>query len=173
MNNVHILPATLADYPTIQNMARFYVYDLSRECGLISEDWAIPSDGLYESSDFKNYFEEATRKAWLVKVADELTGFVLLNQAGTSPETKWNMGEFFILAKFQGQGIGRKVAHQIWTLHPGHWEVSVIPENKSALNFWRKTISAYTGDCYREEIKTIGYDQHQPNRIIFSFDSRQ
>ena len=59
MNNVHILSATLADYPTIQNMARFYVYDLSRECGLISEDWAIPSDGLYESFDFRRSNKES------------------------------------------------------------------------------------------------------------------
>lgn len=25
--SVRLLPATIADYPTIQNMARFYVYD--------------------------------------------------------------------------------------------------------------------------------------------------
>ncbi|MCW8410584.1 hypothetical protein OQJ13_16515 [Legionella sp. PATHC035] len=40
--------ATLDDYPTIHNMARFYVYELSRDCGFISDDWALPSDGLYE-----------------------------------------------------------------------------------------------------------------------------
>lgn len=45
--------ATLDDYPTIQNIARFYVYELSRDCGFISDDWALPSDGLYESFDLK------------------------------------------------------------------------------------------------------------------------
>ncbi|HXF90771.1 MAG TPA: hypothetical protein VNJ29_02445 [Candidatus Nitrosotenuis sp.] len=46
--HIQLIHATLDDYPTIQNMARFYVYDLSRECGFISEDWSLPSDGLYE-----------------------------------------------------------------------------------------------------------------------------
>ena len=44
---ISILEATMDDYPRIQNMARFYVYDLSRECGAISSDWAIPSDENY------------------------------------------------------------------------------------------------------------------------------
>lgn len=55
--------ATLLDYPTIQNMARFYVYEMSRECGLNDKDWAMPLDGLYESFDFKKYFTETHREA--------------------------------------------------------------------------------------------------------------
>ena len=164
-----ITPATFADYPTIQNMARFYVYDLSRECGFISSDWAIPADGLYESTDFEVYFKDPTRKAYLVKVADELAGFVLLNQVGIEAKTNWNMGEFFILAKFQGHGIGSQVAKAIWDMHPGLWEVSVIPENKSAFNFWRKTIGTYTDQNYAFETKLVTYDEYQPQRIIFSF----
>ena len=109
-------------YPIIQNMARFYVYDMSRYCGFISEDWACPKDGLYESFDFKTYFEDPTRKAFLVYVEKELAGFVLLNQVGISKATEWNMGEFFILAKFQGKGIACQVAEQLWKTHPGHWK---------------------------------------------------
>ncbi len=170
-DNVHLLPATLADYPTIQNMARFYVYDMSRECGFISADWAIPTDGLYESFNFKNYFGDPTRKAFLVKVGEELAGFVLLNQIGTEPKTNWNMGEFFILAKFQHKGIGKQVAHEIWDMHPGNWEVSVLPENKSALSFWRRTIGAYTDGHYMCATKQITFDGQQPQRTIFAFDT--
>ena len=93
---VSIIQATMGDYPFIQNMARFYVYDLSRDCGSISSDWAIPEDGLYESFDFKNYFEEPSRKAYLVKVYDEIAGFVLLNQATEDATNTWNMGKFLL-----------------------------------------------------------------------------
>ena len=117
-----IVQATVDDYPLIQNMARFYVYDLSRECGSISSDWALPEDGLYESFDFKHYFEDSSRKAYLVKVYDEIAGFVLLNQATENPLTTWNIGEFFIIAKFQGQGIASRVAQKIFTIHAGKWE---------------------------------------------------
>src|SRR5690242_595087 len=97
---ITLAEATLAEYPLIQNMARFYVYDLSRECGLTSQDWAIPANGLYESFDFKRYIEDTERKAFLVKVGVEWAGFVLVNKACTSQDSQWNMGEFFILARF-------------------------------------------------------------------------
>jgi predicted acetyltransferase len=142
--DIRIALATLADYPVIQNMARFYVYDLSSECGFISSDWAIPADGLYESFDFKDYFQDVDRRAFLINVDDEIAGFILLNQKGILPKTEWNMGEFFILAKFQDKGIGSKAAQQIWSDHPGRWEISVIPENKNAANFWRRVILSYS-----------------------------
>jgi predicted acetyltransferase len=169
---VSIIHATLDDYLCIQNMARFYVYDLSRDCGSISSDWAIQEDGLYESFDFKNYFEDPSRKAYLIKVYDEIAGFVLLNQATESSANTWNMGEFFIIAKFQGQGIANQVAKEIWNMHPGKWEVSVIPNNKPALKFWEKAISGFTSGIFNKQIKDVTYDEHCPRRIIFEFDTQ-
>lgn len=169
---ISIIQATMGDYPRIQNMARFYVYDLSRDCGSISSDWAIPEDGLYESFDFKNYFKEPSRKAYLVKVYDEIAGFVLLNQATEDSTNNWNMGEFFIIAKFQGAGIATRVAKQVWNMHPGRWEVSVIPNNKSALKFWEKSISEFTYGAFNRKIKEVTYDEHCPRRIIFEFDTQ-
>ena len=169
---ISIIKATLNDYPCIQNMARFYVYDLSRDCGSISSDWAIPENGLYECFDFKNYFEELSRKAYLVKVYDETAGFVLLNQATEDATNIWNIGEFFIIAKVQGGGIATCVAKEIWNIHPGKWEVSVIPNNKSALNFWEKAISEFTSGTFNKQIKEVTYDEHCPRRIIFEFDTQ-
>lgn len=169
---ISIIKATLNDYPCIQNMARFYVYDLSRECGSISSDWTIPEDGLYESFDFKNYFEDPSRKAFLVKVYDEIAGFVLLNQATEDATNNWNIGEFFIIAKFQGAGIAARVAKEIWNMHPGRWEVSVIPSNKSALKFWEKSISEFTYGAFNKQSKEVAYDDKAPRRIIFEFDTQ-
>jgi predicted acetyltransferase len=169
---VSIIQATMDDYPCIQNMARFYVYDISRECGSISSDWAIPENGLYECFDFKNYFEEPSRKAYLVKVYDEIAGFVLLDNEVKNPHNTINMGEFFIIAKFQGQGIANQVAKEIWNMHPGKWEVSVIPNNKSALNFWGKAISEFTSGTFNKQIKEVAYDEHCPRRVILEFDTQ-
>ena len=168
-----LIPATLDDYPSIQNMARFYVYDMSRECGLNSVDWACPSDGLYESFDFKHYFVDTDRRAYLVKVNEELAGFVLLYQIGKQPKIQWHIGEFFILARFQHRGIGLMVAQQIWQQHPGSWEVTVIPENKRALRFWRKAIASIKKDNFIEELKlkTGRVDSDQPNRIFLTFNT--
>jgi predicted acetyltransferase len=131
----------------------------------------MPEDGLYESFDFKSYFEEESRKAYLVRINGELAGFVLIHQTDTSSRTNWNMGEFFIIAKFQGQGIGERVTHAIWAKYPGVWEISVIPENNPALSFWEKAIKMYVGDQVTQKIKKVDYDEHQPKRVIFRFDT--
>lgn len=170
--NIKITSATLVDYPIIQNMARFYVYDLSRQCGFISQDWAIPADGLYECFDLKNYFENPTCRVYLIRVGEELAGFVLLNSLGSCADTDWKMDEFFILAKFQGKGVGSHVATALFDQHPGMWEVTVIPENRMALSFWRKTIADYMQKQYQCETKHIRPGQAQPYRVVFTFDSR-
>lgn len=167
--SISLLPATILDYALIQNIARFYVYDLSRECGNISDDWNIPADGLYESFDFKEYFDSPFKKAYIIKANNAIAGFVLLNQDGLFPNTQWNMGEFFILAKFQRKGIGRSIAETVFRNHMGEWEVSVIPENKSAALFWRRIISALTDDLFQESIETVKYDPDQPQRTLFRF----
>jgi predicted acetyltransferase len=56
-------------------------------------------------------------------------------------------------------------------MNPGKWEVSIIPENKKALLFWEKVISKFTGGTFGKAIKKISYDEHQPKRVIFAFDT--
>ena len=165
-----LYPATPVDYPLIQRMWLFYVYDMGRECGF-NKGWECPTNPLFVPDDLTSYIKDPTRRAFLIKVGNEPAGFILLNQEGISPDTIWNMAEFFILAKFQGKGIGAEIAHQIWKMHPGRWEVSVIPENKSALSFWRKVVSKYTAGIYTEAIKNVDYDENQPKRYILSFDT--
>jgi predicted acetyltransferase len=169
---ISIAAATLEDCPTIANMARFYAYDLSRWCACISHDWSFPEDGMYESFDPKPYFFDPTRHAYLVRVYDELAGFVLINKEILSQDTHWNMGEFYITAKFQGTGVAQSVAHQMFEKHQGLWEVAVIPQNNPAKIFWEKAICQFTDGIFHQSIKDVTYDEHQPKRIVFTFDSR-
>lgn len=168
---ISIVKATMDDYPCIQNMARFYVYDISRECGAISSDWAMPEDGLYACFDLKDYFEDLSKKAYLIKVYHEIAGFVLLNQETETPSNHWNMGQFFIIAKFQGQGIASRTAQEIWNMHPGKWEVSVLPNNLSALKFWEKAINEFTYGAFNKQLKRVT-DEDSPRRILFEFDTQ-
>lgn len=149
-----LFPATIADYPVIQNMARFYVYDISRYCGLAFEGWEFPSDGLYECRDFKSYFETKNNHAFLIKINEELVGFALIDQLEVLPETDWNMGQFFIVAKYQRSGIGANVAKQLFDRFPGEWSVGAIPQNTRAVEFWRKVIREYTQNNFHENKMT-------------------
>lgn len=152
--DIEIIPATFSDYPTIQNMARFYVYDMSRYCGNAYPGWDCPEDGLYVCDDFKKYFEEQNRRAFLLKAGKSLAGFVLLNKICAIEPVDWNMGEFFILAQFQSKGYGQKIAKEIFRLFPGKWSIGAIPENEKAVRFWRKIVNEETGGKFRESLKT-------------------
>ena len=107
----------------------------------------------------------------MIKADDEIAGFVLLNQATIYDSSEWNVGEFFILGKHQGKGVGKQVAEKIFQLHQGNWEVSVIPENRSALTFWENIIDHFTSGNFIKETKLIDYNKHQPKRIIFTLNS--
>ena len=166
MNNLLkpiIIPATLVDYPTIQNMARFYVYDRTKYMG-----WECPEDGLFECIDFKHYFENPKKKAFLIRVDKEIAGFVLLDKEHLLEAVDWNMGEFFVLAKFQGKGVAYKAAKQIFTDYPGKWSVAVMPENIRALNFWRKVITDVSEGNYTESFKAAkDFDSYNMNIFVF------
>lgn len=171
-----LIPATLADLPMVQNMARFYVYDISRECGLHYPGWELPANGMFECDDFKKYFDGPINKAFLVKVGGEVAGFVMIDKMEILPEVDFNMGQLFILAKFQRTGLSSRVAHEVFNTFPGTWSVGVIPENKRALNFWRKCIGEYTNGSYTEklyakqDLVTAEHPDPFPN-FILTFDS--
>jgi predicted acetyltransferase len=144
-----VLPVSIDDYVVIQNLARFYVYDRTACMG-----WACPESGLFECIDFRHYFEDHDKKAFLIRVSGEIAGFVLLDKVCLFELVDWNMGEFFVLAKFQGKGVASIVSREIFKEHPGKWTVAVMPENIKAVKFWRKIISDVTYQCYGEVFKT-------------------
>jgi predicted acetyltransferase len=152
--NPTLVPATMADYAVMQNMSRFYVYEMSRYCGFLP-GWECPKDGLYECFDFKKYFEAPDTYPFLIKDGEELVGFVVVDKKGVTPDIDWNMAQFFVMAKFQKQGLGKRFTHQVFDEFKGLWAVNVIPENLGALQFWRKTVGAYTQGNFQEAMETI------------------
>jgi predicted acetyltransferase/catechol 2,3-dioxygenase-like lactoylglutathione lyase family enzyme/RimJ/RimL family protein N-acetyltransferase len=168
---VTLIEAKRQDYPLIKNMSCYYAYDLARACNHIAEKWTLVENGFYDCCDVKRYFDDTTRKVYLIKVYDEIAGFILLNKACFSTASNWNLAEFFILSKFQRTGIGQIASHILFDKHHGLWEVAVIPENRQALCFWQQSITQYTKDKFKKDKINVDFDINQPKRIIFSFKS--
>ncbi|MBM3197729.1 MAG: GNAT family N-acetyltransferase [Chlamydiae bacterium] len=139
---------------TIQNLGCFYIYDMSRTCWF-NPGWEVPSDGLFTCIDLSSYCKQPDRYAFLLKVNHELAGFALINKVGSTKEVDWNIGEFFIISKFQGKGVGRYVATELFTRFSGIWETAQILENQPARDFWEKVVAQYTGGKYEKSLKTI------------------
>lgn len=168
--HVTICKASKEDKEIIQNLGRFYIYEMSRYCGFLP-NWDTPSNGLFECIDLSSYFEEPDRYAFFIKVDNELAGFVLINKIGSTPDVDWNIGEFFIISKFQGKGIGRKAAEQIFDQFPGVWETSQIPENTAAVEFWDKVVTQYSHGQFEKSLKTVSTPKPHP-MIVLKFTSQ-
>jgi len=153
----------------IQNLACFYTYDMSRHCGFLP-GWETPSDGNYTCFDLSRYWEEPDRYPYLIEVDKELAGFALLHKIGSTVDIDWTIGEFFIVAKFQGKGIGCKIAHQLFNRFNGKWEVMQIPENSAAIAFWKKVIHEYTEGNFEISEKTVQDPKPHP-MIVMTFSS--
>jgi predicted acetyltransferase len=149
---------------------RFYVYEMSRYCGFIP-GWEIPQNGLFECINLSSSFEKSDRHAFLIKADGELAGFVLVNKIGSTPDVDWNIGEFFVVSKFQGKGVGRYAAEQVFNQFPGVWETSQMPENKAALDFWEKIVGQFTDGQYEKSLKTIPEPKPHP-MVVLKFNSQ-
>lgn len=167
---ISLCEASEKDKDTIQNLGRFYVYEMSRYCGFLPT-WETPSNGLFECIDLSSYCEKPDRHAFLIKVDDELAGFVLINKIGSTPDVDWNIGEFFVVSKFQGKGVGRYVAEQIFNQFSGTWETTQIPENKAAIDFWEKVVANYSHGQFEKTLKTIPEPKPHP-MIVLKFASQ-
>lgn len=167
---IKLVPALKDDQEIIQNLGRFYVYDMSRYCGFI-EGWETPVNGLYECIDLSAYWDKPNRYPFLIMIQDELAGFVLLNKIGSVPEVDWNIGEFFLVSKYQGKGIGRKVAEMVFDQYPGTWEVKQMPENSGAIEFWKKVVNQYSEGRFQKELKIIQEPKPHP-MIVLKFKSK-
>lgn len=166
-SEIELIPATLVDYPTIQNMGRFYVYDMSEYMG-----WDIPDDGLYECIDFRKYWEINDAYPFLIRYRHELVGFVIVDKKGSEETIDFNMAQFFILRKFKNKGIGEYVAHRCFDQFKGTWEVMVIPGNEGAYRFWRKIITKYIHHNFIEYTREIPHFENSVKNI-FRFNSKR
>ena len=171
--NIDLIAADVSLKPVIQNLARFYVYELSKYDTNDNRS-AIPENGLYEAYDkyfhFDDYWNDPTRFPFIIRVNKELAGFVLINKEGTVPKVDWCMAEFFIISKFQGKGVGREVALKILNKFSGIWEIRQMLLNKPAINFWHSIVNAYTKGNFNKSVQTISYPEPH-DMIVLTFMS--
>lgn len=170
VRHITLKPLTHKEYPLVQNMARFYVYDMS-ECLGDEEGWEIPANGLYECIDFKKYWDDENAFPFLIYYQNELAGFAIIDKKGSEPDIDFNMAEFFILRKFKGRGIGSYVAQLFFDRFQGLWEVMVMPRNEGAYRFWRGTIYHYAHGDVVEYTRNISHHANKAKNI-FKFLSR-
>jgi len=142
--HIEVIPAGPEQQSILANLLALYMHDFSE-----FYDLEIGADGRFEYSSLPLYWSEPGRHPFLVRVQSKLAGFVLVKRGSevSGNETVWDMAEFFVLRGYRRQGIGTQIAHEVWRLFPGPWEVRVMRSNVSAQDFWARAISAFTGEA--------------------------
>lgn len=128
-----LVPAVAADLPVMQNLGRFYVYEMARSCHEI-EGYGCPPDGLWECMDLAPYFREPRFHPFMLRGGEEPAGFAVVRAMDGGG---WNMEQFFVTAPYQRGGTGRRMFRALLDRFPGKWRIEVLPQNAPALAFWR------------------------------------
>lgn len=138
--DTQLIKASYQDKEIIQNLMQFYMYDFSE---FVVVD--VEANGLF--ADYKNldsYWKDENRFPYIIQTDKKHIGFVLVRFIETDKRNYFSIAEFFVMKKYRRKGIGKSVAHQIFNLHKGTWEVFQKKSNKPAHLFWNKVINDYT-----------------------------
>lgn len=146
--NIEIAPAGDEDLPIVQNLARFYIYDMSEYMG-----WPCSESGSFGGCDeFFGDWRNGRNSPYVIRVDGELAGFAGIKRAAAEGvRSECLVQEFFILRKFRGKGVGRNVATRLFDKFPGMWKVQQLVQNSPAIGFWREVIRDYTKGHYDEK----------------------
>ncbi len=150
---IELVPAKFKDKPILRRLLELYQYDLSEFNGSDVND-----HGVFDYRYLDHYWSEPGRYPYLIKCAGELAGLALIRNAEYDDGKYYQMAEFFVLRRYRRQGIGRKVARQLFERYPGLWRIHQEVGNLAAQNFWREVINEYTGNqfAYVEEDSWTG-----------------
>lgn len=134
----------------VDNLFKLYLYDMSQYTG-----WEVDNTGFISFDSDKildPYWKEDNHYPFFILVDNEIAGFSLIRKW---PEENniMDMGQFFILRKFNGKGIGKEAFKESVSMFPGKWLTRVLTNNTGALTFWKKVIGEITNNNFKDEVK--------------------
>lgn len=145
--DIKLEKAAIDQKSILRNLLELYNYDFTE---FDPDD--VDEHGLYGYKYLDHYWTEENRYPFLIKVNNNLAGFVLVRRIGTnsSDNNIYSIAEFFVMKKYRKAGVGKRVANMVFNTFQGEWKVSQIENNIPAQRFWRNVISEYTRDQFEE-----------------------
>ena len=135
-SQVSVRSALTSDIACIENMMQFYNYDLSESLPV-----SFAETGLYALRPKAQYWAKPHVAPFVIYVDGELAGFAVVDDEVIEPESRYNMGYFFIARHYRGRGVGKQVASKLFAQFSGAWEVYFYTNNQAASRFWNSVIA--------------------------------
>jgi predicted acetyltransferase len=126
-------PIAASEREVLWRYLQLYCYVMSEFTG------ARPVDGVFQYSRFEEYWQAKTeRSAFWVKHEGDVAGFALVRL--DRDDGRREVAEFFIVNRWQRQGVGSASAHLLFRRFPGAWKLHQLANNIGAIAFWRRVI---------------------------------
>jgi predicted acetyltransferase len=163
---IELVPAAPDQQPILANLLELYAHDFSE-----FHNVELGADGRFGYKHLSLYWNEPDRYPFLIKVDGRLAGLVLVKRESDISEGQavWDVGEFFIVRACRRRGIGMKVAHEVWKMFPGSWQVRVMESNHAAVNFWQHAIASFIGDV----VHPTHIEKDTERWSVFAFEGKQ
>lgn len=117
-----------SDRALVENLWQCYQHDLSEFRGNLPGP-----DGRYRADRVTLYLGSPDHTAFLIETDDSPAGFVMTRKGDDSGHV---LGEFFVVRPMRRRGLGRTVATDVISRHPGRWEIAFQEANARAARFW-------------------------------------
>lgn len=158
---LHLMPVD--EKALLVRLMELYNYEFS---AFSNDD--ISEYGYYGYDHIDDYWNEEGRFPYLIRVDGKIAGFALI-----CPHCDYRreadarcFGEFFIMLKYRGMGVGKQVAMRLFDQHRGPWEICYWKNNIPAGKFWTKVVEEYTGNHYQ----TCGTEGNHNQGFTFDND---
>ncbi|MBC8999080.1 GNAT family N-acetyltransferase [Pseudomonas sp. N40(2020)] len=140
MHNVELHPAQRDELQTLENLMQFYMYDFSQWLPL-----KLAEHGFFSIQPKDEYWRHPATQPFLIRVDDELAGFVTVDNETHIASAEHNIGYFFLARRFRGQGVAQFVVSALLSRIPGQWQIFHIDANRPAQRFWARLMPELSG----------------------------
>lgn len=141
----------------IESVYRDYLADLAPAATGIFP--ALGEIGHRVPDQLMHWYSDPGAQVMTVVYGAERAGFAMLSATGDAANAEYVMKEFFIARNWRRRGIGAQAVRLLLDRFTGKWLITEHLRNTTAVNFWRRVVSAYTGGRYQERI--VNGEVHQ------------
>jgi predicted acetyltransferase len=144
--------ASKADRDWIEETYGEYLADLSADTTGVFPSLTVTGQSVAEI--IQGWFHDDRCTAFIVLREQEPVGFAVVQRslAGSDdPKRHYRLSEFFIRKPFRNRGVGRGAAMLIFARYAGEWTVPEQSRNPGAIRFWRRVVSEFTNNKFREQ----------------------
>ena len=113
--------------------------------------------GPREAELLARWFRDDRSHPLMILENGRAAGFALVSRPLVAPAAQagpgYRMAEFFVRRDYRRRGVGSMAAGLIFSRFAGSWDVAEAAANTEAVNFWRRTVMAYTHGHYDERVR--------------------